>query len=358
MKKILWAILILLPIVSIFGSGWYMNQAPNGPPSKDTAAEKSPTAVWAIGFVDAADGVADLYPSQQGEIIKLIAEGKSVEAGDLLLEVDSRMQRLLVEKAEAALKAAQDKVKEAQLLPKVQEAKKEQQEQAIEAAREEKKALNADLKNKLQMQKNAVGNVTEFMLTAVKSGLARAEAKIKSEQALLKQINLQQPDLDIQMAKNDVAIRDADLKSAKLAVDECKLNAPSKGTVLRVLVHKGERLGANPRFAAIQFIPAGDPVIKAEVIQEWGHFVKTGQKVVVEDDTYRGPKWEGEIREVAKTYQQKRDRIMEPFMVNDVRTLQCIIHVQGGGRETKDRPPLRIGQRVRVKINVEPKAAG
>ena len=35
---------------------------------------------------------------------------------------------------------------------------------------------------------------------------------------------------------------------------------------------------------------------------------------------------------------------IEPFMVNDVRTLECLLEVTSEGR------PLRIGQRVRVKI--------
>jgi hypothetical protein len=36
--------------------------------------------------------------------------------------------------------------------------------------------------------------------------------------------------------------------------------------------------------------------------------------------------------------------ILEPFMVNDVRTLECVIDINPGG------PPMRIGQRVRVTI--------
>src|SRR5437763_10499315 len=113
MKKILWTLLILIPVASIVGSKWYIDNAPaSGTPApKTTTGDKLPTAIWAIGFVDAEQGVADLYPSQPGEIVKLVEEGKAVEAGDLLLEVDSRLPRLQLDKAEAAVKAAKDKLK-------------------------------------------------------------------------------------------------------------------------------------------------------------------------------------------------------------------------------------------------------
>ena len=69
-----------------------------------------------------------------------------------------------------------------------------------------------------------------------------------------------------------------------------------------------------------------------------------GQDVTIEDDTFAGATWQGRVVRVSDWFAEKRNKIFEPFMVNDVRTLECLIEVTSAGR------PLRIGQRVRVKI--------
>ena len=131
---------------------------------------------------------------------------------------------------------------------------------------------------------------------------------------------------------------------AEFALKECVLLAPEDGTVLRVLTHPGEILGPTPAAPALQFCPKGPKIIRAEVLQEWAYRVDNGQEVTIEDDTFAGATWQGRVKRVSQWFAEKRHKIFEPFMVNDVRTLECLIEVTSEGR------PLRIGQRVRVKI--------
>jgi len=74
------------------------------------------------------------------------------------------------------------------------------------------------------------------------------------------------------------------------------------------------------------------------------HKIHVGQEVTIQDDVYKGPEWQGRVKSISAWYAPKRIRIIEPFMTNDVRTLECIVEFTGG------QSPVRIGQRLRVKI--------
>jgi hypothetical protein len=57
-----------------------------------------------------------------------------------------------------------------------------------------------------------------------------------------------------------------------------------------------------------------------------------------------GPSWHGRVIRVSDWYTHRRSILQEPFQLNDVRTLECLIALDRGQQ------PLRIGQRVRVTI--------
>jgi hypothetical protein len=102
---------------------------------------------------------------------------------------------------------------------------------------------------------------------------------------------------------------------------------------------------------AIEFLPTSPIIVKAEVLQEWGSYVKVGQDVVIEDDTYKGPKWTGKVRTISQWYARTRSPIIEPFQMNDVRTLECLIEDIRPDEKNLTQP--RIGQRVRAKIKID-----
>jgi HlyD family secretion protein len=159
-------------------------------------------------------------------------------------------------------------------------------------------------------------------------------------------LKLDDPDIDLRRATADLDARRNDEKMAEEALKDYRLEAPFDGVILRVHTRVGELLGPNPRAPAIEFCPNVPRIVRAEVIQEWGHRVREGQTAVVQDDVYNGTKWPGRIKSLSPWYAKKRTTIVEPFMTNDVRTLECIVEFTGTP------PPVRIGQRVRVKIEL------
>jgi hypothetical protein len=314
-----------------------------------------PQQIVAFGMFDVEKGVAMLYPRQFGLVDYVHAESLKAKEGEWvkvkkdeeLLRVEDGMAQAKVMEAEAAVKASEQQLEEAKTLPKLYKLQKEQQDSAVKAAELEIEKFKTEIDSKLNGVEGQNPTLAELYRKLAKFGDGQLKEKKKSEEAKLKQIDLQNPDLKIKQAEADLQSKQAQLKQAKEALSHFKILAPSDGYVLRVHARLGETLGPNPRSAAIEFVPDAPIIVRAEVLQEWGRHVKPGAAVVIEDDTYKGPEWKGVVAKVSNWYAPIRSPVIEPFRYNDVRTLECIIEVTGG-----DSPKL-IGQRVRARIKIE-----
>jgi multidrug efflux pump subunit AcrA (membrane-fusion protein) len=197
---------------------------------------------------------------------------------------------------------------------------------------------------KLEAAKNGI-DVNKSLIESYRQKVQELDELIKAEEAKLEEIKLIDPNIDMARADADVAGKKTRMDQAQWALDQCKLLAAADGTVLRVHVNPGELLGANPQRPAVEFLPQGDLIVRAEVLQEWAGRVKLDQEVDIIDDTYQGPSYKGKVYFLSPWFTQKRNLIIEPFMYNDVRFLECLVRVA-----PESVAPLRVGQRVRVKI--------
>jgi multidrug resistance efflux pump len=354
MNRFLWLVMLLLLIGTAVGAGWaFQNGA--GPfgkgahPAKGADEAPAPPMVVALGFVDGEPTVAKPAPLVQGRVVYVIAEGTEVKQSDVLLKVESGLQEATVNEAKAALADVQEKLNQAQDLPEQHRLKQEQQEKAIAAADAEKKATERDKDAKLDQAKKSGVEVNKLLLDAMDERLKLFDFKVAVEKAKLEELKLFKPRSEINRAQADKDAKAAQLAKAQWALEQCTLLAPSDGLVLRVSISPSELLAAGIPGQAppIQFLPKGQKIIRAEVLQEWASLVRIGQEVEIEDDTYQGPVWKGKVKSLSNWFAPKRNRVLEPFMINDVLTLECIIEV------LDESPPLRIGQRVRVKIKTK-----
>jgi multidrug resistance efflux pump len=338
---------IILILASIVGAKFALDHrtaAATSTQKNAGEANQLPDKIVCWGFFDVEPGEARLYPTQFGRVVEVKPENYQVkEAGEVLLQVDDKLARLDVEKAKASVKAAQNQAAEARKLPDLYKFQKEQQNSAIAGIDHEIQKLKLEEKTSIDSlieDDPKTKNIRELF----KVGLALLGEKKKAAEAKLKELELQDAQLKINEAEADLDAKNVQLKQAEEVLKHFQIRAPSKGTVLRVHVRNGETLGPNPRIQAIDFLPDSGIVVKAEVLQEWGRFVKEKQAVEIEDDTYNGPIWKGEVKSISKWYAPTRSPVIEPFRYNDVRTLECIIRVEGGGSAKL------IGQRVRAKI--------
>jgi biotin carboxyl carrier protein len=354
-KGTFWVIGILLLVFMVVGARWvYEGSAKAGTNKNDAAGNDSQPMVISWGHFDVEKGVAFLYPRQYGNVVYLHDESEKskdgaaveVKEGELLLQVDDALAKLKVEEAKADVDAGEQQFKEAQKLPQLYKLQQETQQSAIKSAQSEIERFDLELKSKLDPL-DPSSALAKIYRDLAKTGADQLNEKKNVEEKKLAQIKLQDAQLKIEQAKADLDARKVRLKEAEEMLKYYKIVAPSDGYVLRVHVRKGETLGPNPRSAAIEFLPKAPIIVRAEVLQEWGRFVKPGKEVVIEDDTYKGPVWNGVVKRISGWYAPVRSPIIEPFRFNDVRTLECIIEVKSG-----DSPKL-IGQRVRAKIKID-----
>ncbi|MCI0641157.1 MAG: HlyD family efflux transporter periplasmic adaptor subunit [Gemmataceae bacterium] len=341
----LWIAGLLLLGGTALGANWFLNSSTGSDGASAQDKDLPPPSTICIGIVDIEPGVAKLYPVQPGGVIEIITEGKEVKKDEVLLKMDDRLAKWKLDEALADLGNAKSLLDTANQFPKKLESMRKQQQFLVAGTKHQREAARFEYKTKEELAIEARGAINESIKKAYEEIVKGFDERVKGEEEKLKELDLLDPQIEINRAQSNVNAKQAVVDMAKLAVEECELKAPSDGTVLRVFVRMGESLGSNPKAPAIEFAPKGPKIVRAEVLQEWARYVKEGQEVSIADDTFVGDKWTGKVKSVAKYLTQKQQVIFEPYMLNDVRTLQCVVEVTSEGPQ-----PLRIGQRVRVTI--------
>jgi multidrug resistance efflux pump len=315
------------------------------PPASETAvADVTDRTVSGFGHVDVEQGIASLYPLQPGRVSRLLVrEGDTVRTGAPLVELDDRLARDRALEAEAALELARTQLTQARRLPEQHRLKTAQQEEAIEAVHLRLSAARHLLAIKEQLLKNNLLNSHEAEAARAQAGELEVLGRV--EQVKLCELGTQDPALAVARAEKEVAMAHARLSQARQVLDECIVRAPQAGIVLRVLAAPGEVLTAQARQPVVLFCPDAPRVVRAEVDQEFAARLAAGQPAVVEDDVRSGNAWRGRVLRVSDWYLRRRSVLLEPPQFQDVRTVECLISLEEGWE------PLRIGQRVRVRVS-------
>jgi multidrug resistance efflux pump len=342
-QRRLWlAGLVLAGVAATVGGVLCSQQLFTGPPSNLLPAADSPGVVC-FGYVDLEPGVAALAPLQPGRVAEVcVRENQHVAAGTVLLRLEDELARGRLAEAQAGLDAAQAQLDQARKGPELHRSRLRQQQDALEAMRARLSAARRLHERKQKLFESRLISPEEFAASA--DQIRELEALERVEAQRLADLKGHDPSREVERAEKEVAVVMARLEQARAALAECSLKAPTDGTVLRLAVAPGDVLGGPTRQAPVLFAPDGQPVVRAEVEQEFARRVAEGQAVVVEDDADAQRFWRGRVRRIAQWYSQRRNVLHDPFQLSDVRTLECLIVLD------PDQPPLRIGQRVRVRI--------
>jgi multidrug resistance efflux pump len=200
------------------------------------------------------------------------------------------------------------------------------------------------------MRMDSIGRVRDDPTTV--EGVASTADRIRefeevlnAEQKKLKSLELQDPAVDLERVRAEVATMRARLQQAERVLEEHTLRAPEDGKVLRIFVTASELITTPPKRAAIQFCPNRPRIIRAEVDQAFAERVEIGQPAQIVDDASSEHTWRGRVLRLSDWYTERRQIAEEHLQLKDVRTLECLIAVDS------EQEHLRIGQRVRVTIN-------
>jgi multidrug resistance efflux pump len=325
---------------TVAGAGWALRAS-----NTETAVVNSNVAADAglvcFGHVDVESGIVGLSPAQAGRVVSIdVRENQTVQAGDVLLRIDDRQARLRVQQAEASLKAAQVQLDQAKELPGQHRSKLTQQAAAVNVARYRVSAAHHQLDRKRELYRSE--NLNSRELAAAAELVGEVETVEQAEKEKLRELQALDPRLAVKRADAEVSVARGRLAEAELALEECRLKAPCKGTILRLQTHVGDLIGGQSLQPAVLFCPNETRIVRAEVSQEFAHQVQTGAACRIADDSTSDAEWWGKVVRISDWYTHRRSILLEPSQHNDVRTLECIVELDPG------QPPVRIGQRMRV----------
>jgi multidrug resistance efflux pump len=349
-RRAWWLLLLILLAASTPAAGLLFSYSSRGtPPAPGEAGEKKSTTstegegIVCFGQVDLIHGVTALFPLQPGRVAEvLVEEGQTVAEGTVLIRLEDRAVRSRVVEAQAMLEEAELRLKQAHKLPQQQRSRIAQQQDAVDAMKERRKAAKHQLERQTTLVKD---NLTVEKEVAISEDHVRElEAMLNAEEKRLDDLKQQDITDDIRRAEKEVEAMKARRDQARFALEECELKAPRRGTILRLLVGPGDVLSAGAKQPAVQFAVQGAQVVRADVEQDFVGRVTVGQPALVQDETQLGQKWKAKVERIANWVTQRRSVLHEPLEFTDVRTVEVVIALDSG------QLPLRIGQRVRVRI--------
>ena len=339
-----WVLGLLTLIASIGGTGWMLRTQAADKTSKE---DKGPTAgsgdsiVVGIGFVDVKRGLISLFPHQIGSVTDiLVEESTKVAKGTPLLKMDDQAARFTLARAEADLIAAKAVLSQAKKAPEAHAIDISLQKKAIDA----KQSSLDDAKDKLERIKLSRDKFGKAQVDEAENGVKMLELALKAEQEKLTKLELEDPQVTLIKAQEDVKAKTAQRDLAQLGVDECVLKAPMDGSVGRIQTTVGDTFGSPTKQAAMLFCPDEPRIIRLEIEQEFANRLKVGQSATIQDDTTSAGSWHGKVARISDIYAERRTFVQGPFQFNDVRNLECIIELD------PNQEPLRIYQRVRVTL--------
>lgn len=366
--------LFILGAVLLIGSllGARMLTAGNGSTEKSEPKTANPvSSSKAIGPIVLGTVDSDPTPVSYGlppvlqtgmVAVVFVKDGQEIKLGDKLYEFDTSLQKVDLERAEAAVATAKTKVGVAAEGAKKHAESVKVMKQAVAAAERKEKwqgELYLLVKGNLETyyKSNNIPEAewekklrSEDKLYTAQVAYAGAQIDVALKKAELAALEAADPQVFVKEAEAGVKQAEEEVQKARISIDLCTVKAKSPGTVERVTISPGTTLGISTREPALWLIPAGTRVVRAEVEADFAHKVGKdieGKEVVVYDNTNPQLTYKGKVIRVGGTFLPKRGA-GESLLGNDTRVLEAVVEVNEPA--TKEKPPLRVGQRVRVSL--------
>jgi HlyD family secretion protein len=315
-----------------------------------TAPATPPARLVCYGYVDTRHGPLLLQPARAGRVIQVfVKEGQTVSKDTPLLQLDDRLVKLYEEEAELGVRAAQVELTKAQNGLKQYQAKEAQAKTAVQLAQKKMQAAQHFLTVKQDLLKDGFSN--DGQLKLARDQVNEAEMLVALEQNKLAELNALDPGLEAKLAQLQLDRSKAQLRRAVQEREEMLLKAPAGGTVLRLYAQEGDLAGPTAPRPAVCLAPAGEWIIRSEVSQEFAGRVREGLVAQVEDEASGAVIGRGTIAQAADWFLPRRQLSLDPTSINTGLALECVLALDEG------HAPLRLGQRVRVRVLAD-EAAG
>lgn len=302
----------------------------------DERADPSPPGtVSGNGVVEPRERQTNVSAAVSGRVARvLVQEGQQVSAGDLLVELESAVERAALAAATAELAAARAQLQRVLRGSRAEEAQAAVAEAEAARARAEQARGAAHRTSELFASGSVTTDESErARLEAQALDRAAAAAEARSHAVLA---GSRREDVQLAHAQADAAAARRD--QAQAAVDRLLVRSPLAGQVLEVRVRAGEHsaLDAGP------LVVIGDVSelrVRMEVDERDVARVALGQRVIVRANAYPGVDFLGQVVELGRSMGRKNVRSDDPTERNDTKVREVVVKL-----DRRDR--LLVGQRV------------
>jgi multidrug efflux pump subunit AcrA (membrane-fusion protein) len=294
-------------------------------------------------------------PGDEVRVRKIRLFGGTIKIGDPLYKFDSSLQEADLKQAEEAIKEARAKLEEAkgaigtyaiemdlaQLAVKTAESK-------VELSAKAYRIFYVNTFESLGSDEKVKNDARTFESYCAK---VNAERELDLKRAQLKGLEAARKDkLEPLVAQAEAAVQRTEVlaQKARLVVDLCTVRAKTDGIVERVYARPGEGMGISTREPAVILVPAGPRVVRAEVEAEFAHRIgqdKLRREVLISDHTDPKLTYKGIVTYIPNVFLPRRNSDAG-FVPNETRVLEVVVEVAEPNPAGK--PPLRVGQKVRV----------
>ena len=215
--------------------------APPGAPVPVRAVQAEVTtlrpSIDLIGMLVALpECITTVSPQVGGWVQKvLVVDGATVQAGDELVLLDTRVAEVAVAKAEASVAEKEATLARLQRGYLPQELEIAQYE--VEKCRETATALQAETEAMEPLRQNK--EVSDLQVQKLASSHRAAEAGQAAAEAKLRLLQAGTPPEEIAEAESRVTLDKTDLAAAKLNLELCRIVSPTAGTVTQLQARQG-----------------------------------------------------------------------------------------------------------------------
>jgi len=342
--------------------------------AKSSAPVSSGSGVVVFGYVDINNGAGllHLFPNtfpQPCKVAKIhFKEGQDVKKDDLLIEFEDPQCEFKIQQAKAGLekaKAAHARtvalLNQANLGPRVQKAAIVVQQLTVKSKEAELEGAKIDLKHQ-EDNFGKIGANNDSGVMSAKKKVTAAELALEAEKKKVEGLEkidpvpfkIDEARAGVDEAKAAVSLQESQLAEAENYKRQLFLRAPANGRIERSHVTEGLWFGAQSRMAALEFLPRGQIIVRAEVDQEWASRVREGQNAKIQDESNPELKWSGKVIHVSDCFLPKRSNSGVPDMLggSEARILECIVSIDHFDKVDL-KTSLRILQKVKVSIGFE-----
>lgn len=369
LKIIPWAVGGCLLVWLLTGAK-LVQSPPSPPPAPAKKPANDPLSMVQPGTVDTDERPVEYaLPSTMpaatvAEV--LVKEGAEVKPGQLLIRFDAELAKADLQKAESARAAALWQQKQAETAVanynKTDQAKLAvlDAEDKLKSAKDGRDGLvrRIDEQNRTLVANNTITQAKadqnrkdDPQVVAAEAQVTQAERNVQAKKLLQTEAEAGLTILQEQAktAAAAVKVTEADVAKARLVVDRCDLKAVAAGLVERVDAAPGQVVGPHTRSPLVYVVPAGPRVVRVEVVPDFAYRIlqdKVGSKVSIADEHQPGNTYEGEVKRIPSVFLPRRGAGPDLLAGKPTKVLEVIIQVKD--ESPAGRPPLRVGQPVRV----------